>query len=112
MMGPSVRTTAILMLLAGVSMGVFAGTLTAGEKPSVEPTLNQRIEMQVSEYRKFYGLDDVQTDQVRMILKDYQRQLLDGIRDVYRENQSRFDRLQGVAEKRIQDVVKKNGKAN
>lgn len=107
MMGPSLKTTAILMLLAGASMGVFAGALTAGEKPSVQPSLNQRIEMQVQEYREFYGLDDVQTDQVRMVLRDFQRQLRDKIMDLYGENLDEFEKLQGQAERRIQDVVKK-----
>ncbi len=110
MMGPSFKTTAILLLLAGASMGVFAGSLTAGEKPSVQPSLNDRIESQVREYTEFYGLDEVQTDRVRMILRDFQRQLRDELMKLYSENRQGFESLQNRAEQRIQDVVGKNAK--
>lgn len=65
----SLRTITALMLLAGVSLGVFASNLVARDPQPVEPVSNPRIESQVRYWRETYNLDADATSRVRQALQ-------------------------------------------
>lgn len=112
-MAPSLRTISILMLLAGVSMGVFAGTLMADDPvpqsgiPKAGVAANQRA----LHYQRIYGLDEVQTDAIRQVLVQHERAVRDQLRTLWSENQHRFDQLTGETQQRIRTVLVESGVA-
>jgi hypothetical protein len=106
----SVRVVAILMLLAGVSLGVFtARALHAGRELPVAPVLDQAIEVKVDLYRKYYALDETQVDRVRQTLKDFDRETLGIYRRLREANPSPFEALRQEMEQRMQSILKEAG---
>ena len=57
--GLGARGLAVLTLLAGLSLGLFAGRSLWASKPTsgVAPVLNAAIEAKVSIYTQYFGLD-------------------------------------------------------
>lgn len=106
----SVRAVAVLMLLAGASLGVFtARALHAGRELPVAPVLDQAIEVKVDLYRKYYALDATQADRVRQTLKDFDRETLGLYRRLREKNPSDFEALRQEMEQRMQAILKEAG---
>ena len=112
MIAPSLRTGSILMLQAGLSLGVFAGTLMADDPDPVSgiSRVEEDVNIKVKAYQDYYGLNEVEADEVRQVLTWYGRRLRDRIRTLWQENQGDFDSLQFEADRRIQEVLKQAGK--
>jgi len=102
----SLRTVAVLMLIAGVCMGVFASTLMANKRPTVRPTLDHKIEERVKAYRDLYSLDVGTTDMVRRELQRHRRELRDLLLTLRKRHQEEFSALVQKTESRIEDILK------
>lgn len=77
-----VRTVAVLMLLAGLSLGVAAArTLWAVKPGPVAPVLDQAIENKVRVYAEVYRLDAQGADRVRRRLQKHDR----GVTSLYQQ---------------------------
>lgn len=98
----NLKTITLLMLLAGVSLGLFASTLVAGGNPAPQPApFNERVEA----YRKAYGLNDRQAEAVRAELSRHRQKLYDLLLELRRGNESRFKEIVDDTENRIRDIV-------
>lgn len=102
----NLRSVALLMLVAGVCLGVFASTLVAQKPATVRPTLDQKIEERVKLYREFYALDADQTDGVRRELQRHRRALRDMLMDLRQRHQEEFTQLVRTTEARIDDLIR------
>lgn len=107
-MFPRLRAIALLMLLAGLSLGIFtARALRAfGEADQAPRTDGRtpRIELQIDLYRRDFHLDDGQADRVRRVLYDYDRQVEAKIWELRQRHAEEFQTLYDVAEQRILEV--------
>jgi len=102
----SLRSIALLMLLAGGSLGVFAGTLMANRQPaSSTPTLEQQVEERVSLYREMYGLDDARTDAVRQVLISHKREVRARLLELHRLHKDEFRKLVLETNERLALVI-------
>ncbi|MDA1194334.1 MAG: hypothetical protein O2894_04050 [Planctomycetota bacterium] len=98
----SLKTVSVLMLLAGVSLGVFANTLVASGPPAAEPPpFNERVEA----YRRVYNLDDAQVEAIRTELNQHRQGLYDLLLDLRRNNQDRFAAVVDRTENRIRAII-------
>ena len=68
-------TFLVLTLLAGVSVGLFAGQVLGRKEFGAPPPLHPGVERQVEAYVARYGLDAVKADQVRAILVEYRAEV-------------------------------------
>ena len=107
----SLRSIALLMLAAGVSLGVFAGTLVANKKPDSQPQLSRQIEERVKLYREYYGLDDLKTDDVRRELTRHRSDLRTLLLRLRSEHQNEFSDLVDGTERRIRAITEGATKA-
>jgi hypothetical protein len=103
----SLRTITILMLLAGVSLGVFAGTLMADRSTQMDENsrVEQAIDEQLDWYKVRYGLSDPQAERVRAELVRYRQKFHEQLRDLWRENEAVFQALSDEKGKRIEAIV-------
>jgi len=111
-MVPRLRTIAILMLLAGLSLGVFTsralrafGTqdLFVGAPAT---SGKARIDALVSVYAEEFELDPVQTDEIRRELIRYDRHLSKLQLELRQKNKDRFRTLSEEASERIERILK------
>ena len=103
----SLRTITILMLLAGVSLGVFAGTLMADRSTPLDDNsrVEQAIDEQLDWYKVRYGLSDSQADRVRAELVRYRQKFHERLRDLWRDNEEAVRALSEEKGKRIEAIV-------
>ncbi len=101
----SLRSIALLMLAAGVSLGVFAGTLVANKKPDPRPVLNRQIEERVKLYREYYALDESRTNEVRQELTRHRHELRKLLLRLRSEHQDEFTKLVDGTERRIRAIT-------
>jgi hypothetical protein len=101
----TLRTIALLMLVAGICLGVFAGTLMAGKDEPAPPNLDQWVEERVRLYRADYDLDVETTDAIRRELQRHRRALWDMMMDLRRRHQEEFSRLRQETEARLQGLL-------
>ena len=101
----SLRSIALLMLLAGLSLGVFAGTLVANKPPVRTPTLNQKVEVRVNLYRDLYSLDEAKTEAVRQTLRAHQHEVREMLLDLARQHREKFSEQVKETENRIALIV-------
>jgi len=101
----SLRSIALLMLAAGLSLGVFAGTLVAGRQTDPQPRLNRQIEERVKLYREYYGLDDGKVDEVRRELTRHRAELRNLLLRLRNEHKDEFRDLVNATERRIRDII-------
>ena len=98
----NLKTITLLMLLAGVSLGVFANTLIAGGNPDPAPApFDERVEA----YRKAYGLTDAQTEAVRAELTRHRQKMYDLLLELRRRNQAEFSEIVDDTENRIRMII-------
>lgn len=103
----NLRNIALLMLVAGISLGVFASTLLASRGDPVRPRLEQRIEERVKLYHDMYNLDTGRTEEIRRELIRHQRELLDLLLRLRRENSGAFSDLVSRTEDRIREIIER-----
>ena len=110
-MGPSPRTLSILMLLAGISMGVFAGTLVADDPAPQLGThkAGDAANLRAKHYQDVHGLDEVQTDAIRQALVRHHRLLHDKLRALWQEHDVEFKVLSLETEQRIDRILTEAG---
>ena len=89
----SLRAITALMLVAGISLGLFAGTLIASDPQPPKYTLDERIEAQVRYYQERYDLDEAGVAQIRRELRSFRRELRALFMDFYKQNRDEFSEL-------------------
>lgn len=104
-MSGGLRTITILMLLAGVSLGVFATNLVARDPQPVSPVLDPRVESQVEYWTERYDLDADRTDQVRQVLQRLRVRLRQKQMDLYRQHSEEFQALKREHAAKIYEIV-------
>lgn len=105
----SLRSISLLMLVAGLSLGVFAGTLIAVKRTPAPLTLDQRVEQRVKLYRELWDLEVGPTDAIRRALQDHRRQLRDKLIEMRQRHAEEFRGLRVETEQRIQNILKSAG---
>lgn len=106
----SVRTVAVLMLLAGLSLGVFvARALRAGHGEPGAPVLDAAIEAKVALYQQVYALDARQADRVRQCLRDFDAETVALYRELRTAHPERFEVLRKQVDERMQKVLAEAG---
>ena len=102
----SLRSIALLMLLAGGSLGVFAGTLVANRHTEPEaPSLERRVEERVRAYREAYALDDARADAVRQVLLAHKREVREMLLELSRRHKDEFSKQVQKTEERIKLIL-------
>jgi len=103
----NLRSIALLMLLAGVCLGVFAGTLVANRHvdDSTPSTLNQKVESQVQTYVEFYDLDDAKADAIRQVLRAHRHKVRETLLALARDHREQFTAQVKLTDERIQSVL-------
>lgn len=97
----NLKTLTLLMLLAGVSLGVFANTLIARAPEPAAAPYDERVEA----YRRAYGLDDQQTEAVRTELIRHRQKMYDLLLELRRKNELRFTEVVDRTENRIREII-------
>jgi hypothetical protein len=98
----NLKTLTLLMLLAGVSLGVFATTLIAAGSPDPAPApYDERVEA----YRRAYGLDQDQTNAVRTELIRHRKHMYDLLIELRHKNEQRFKEIVDGTESRIREII-------
>ena len=106
----SVRLVAALMLLAGLSLGVFATrALRAGREEPAAPVLDTAIEAKVALYKQYYALDARQADRVRQCLRDFDAETVALYRRLRAEKPDGFEVLRKQVDERMQEILKEAG---
>jgi hypothetical protein len=106
----SVRLVAVLMLLAGLSLGVFAAqALQAGRVARSAPVLDAAIEAKVALYQQYYALDARQTDRVRQCLRDFDAETVALYRRLRADKPGGFEVLRKQVDERMQEILKEAG---
>ena len=102
----SLRSIALLMLLAGACLGVFAGTLVANRHTEPEgPTLERRVEERVRAYREAYSLDDTRADAIRQVLVAHKREVREMLLELSRRHKDEFAKQVQKTEERIRLIL-------
>ena len=109
-MVPRLRTVAILLLLAGLALGVFTSralrALRPGDLLGDTTQLNSpQIEQLVDNYQRAYQLDGQETDTIRQELQRYDRLVRDLVWKLREKNANQFDSLLQESTDRIQAVL-------
>ncbi len=98
----NLKTITLLMLLAGVSLGVFAGTLIAAGDPGPEPSpFSERAKA----FQELYGLTPEQTADVERELERHRQRIYDVLLELRRDNQDRFSEVIDDTENRIRAII-------
>lgn len=111
-MVPRLRTIAILMLLAGLSLGVFtARALRAFSTTDLlqdrQTSGNARIEQLVTLYAEEFDLDALASSQVRDELTRYDQALNKLYWQLRQDHKDQFRALHEEASRRIEEVLEK-----
>ncbi len=105
---PRLRTIAILMLLAGLSLGIFTSralrAFGEADAPLRTDGRTPRIELLVDLYQRDYHLSDERADQVRQTLYGYDRAVDALIWELRQRYADEFQALFDTAEVRILDI--------
>lgn len=109
----SVRLVAALMLLAGLSLGLFAARALWAGKDAPPPArhLDPVIEAKVALYVRSYGLDEVQAEQVRLLLVEFDQRTLQLYRHLREKNPVEFEVLRDEIDSQIRDILPSGGRA-
>jgi hypothetical protein len=109
-MTPRLRTIAILMLLAGLSLGVFASRALRAWGPSdlapgTERAAAPRIEQLVDHYQRDYNLTPQDADRVRRALVEYDRAVRTRLLELRQQHAPDFEQLNREVEERIAEIL-------
>jgi len=97
-MVPRLRTVAILLVLAGLALGVFTSRALRALRPGdllgdTTQTNSPQIEELVDTYQRAYQLSPQEADAIRQELKRYDRSVRDFVWKLRKEHANRFDGL-------------------
>jgi hypothetical protein len=101
----SLRTVALLMLVAGASLGVLAGTLFAARDHATEPVVDAWVEERVKLYAERYGLDAPRADAIRHELQRHRHDVRTLIMDLRAKHAEAFRSLVERTESRITGII-------
>ena len=104
----NVKTFALLMLTAGLALGVFAGSLIASPKQEIVDGLSKTdaaIEARLAYYDEMCGLDAAEKDLLRHELVRMKRKMRDAVLRLWRENQHLFDDINRTSEARVLRIL-------
>ena len=110
-MVPRLRTIAILMLLAGLALGVFTSralrAFSTRDLLAAAPTPvgTERIQGLVDVYRQEFNLDDARADLIRQELERYDRQIGALLWELRQQNASKFRTLFDECSERIRGLL-------
>lgn len=111
-MVPRLRLVALLMLLAGASLGVFAtkalSTLRFRDAPPT-PASSPLIEERVRLYRRIFRLEEARADQVRQELIQFDRRVMDKMWELRRQNTEWFTNEAKETDARILRILEAAG---
>lgn len=106
---PRLRTIAILMLLAGLSLGIFASRAlrAMGGQRATGPVSggNAYIEQQVTLHQRSRGLTDLQADAIRRELYAYDRRVEARLWELRQEHADWFEQQREATEQRIRTIL-------
>ena len=102
----NIQVLTLLMVMAGVFLGLFASRLIARPTRAPEAPRQRAIEHEVRYYQKTYRLGEVAADAIRRALREYEDDRLALLRKLQAEHPHDFDALRQRAEERIRDVVR------
>lgn len=114
-MFPRLRTIALLMLLAGLSLGIFTSRALrafgeADHPPRTDGRL-PRIELLVDLYQRDYRLSHEQADRIRQELYQYDRAVDAKIWEFRQRHADEFQTLFDETETKLLDIFKEAQKA-
>lgn len=106
---PRIRVIALLMLLAGASLGVFASralqATSAPESLDADQRTPKRIERLVDRYVNEYALDPKQEEGVRQALLRYDRQVRNKLLELRQQHAHEFRRLFDETDASIAEIL-------
>jgi hypothetical protein len=103
----TVRGVAVLMLLAGASLGVLLEKALWAEPPRpAEAVLDEAIEYKVRLYVDYYHLDARGTDRVRQRLQAHDRAVTELYRSLRQKNAQEFDLLRDETDRVLTQILK------
>ena len=108
----NVKTFALLMLTAGLALGVFAGSLIASPEEVVSgiSRVDAAVESRIQHYQEKYDLDVLETDLLRHEIVRYRRQVRDELLKLWRDNQDKFDYINKKSEEKILKILGEKAK--
>ncbi len=103
----NVKAFALLMLTAGLALGVFAGSLIASPKEQVAALtpVDAAVETRLKHYQDEYDLDVLEADRLRHEIVRYRRRVRDELLKLWRKNQNKFDHINRQSEDRILKIL-------
>lgn len=103
----TVRMVAVLMLLAGASVGVLLARTLWAERPDLTApaALDAAIEQKVQLYVRYGNLDAHQADRVRRCLTQLDRSVMELYRTLRQEQAGRFQTLRDAAEEELREIL-------
>lgn len=109
-MVPRLRTVAILLLLAGLALGVFTSRALRALKPGdllgdTTRTNSPQIEQLVDTYQRAYQLNRQEADAIRQELRRYDRSVRDFVWELRQQHADRFDGLLEESTARIRRLL-------
>jgi hypothetical protein len=108
---PRLRTVALLMLAAGLSLGVFAAkAISTWHLPiggDETPARVSPIEERVRFYQRAYDLDGSGADLVRRELVRYDRHVMDKLWELRKQNEAWFQWAADGAQRRLTYILEK-----
>lgn len=111
-MVPRLRLVALLMLLAGASLGVFATQAVSALRlretprtPAVSPLIEERVRL----YRQTFHLEEGRADQVRQELLRFDRRVMDKMWELRQQNAEWFQQAAQETDARIRRIVEPTG---
>lgn len=106
---PRLRTIALLMLLAGLSLGIFTSralrAMGGGELAAAPTGPQPKIEVLVDLYRDQFRLDPQQTDRIRRVLYAHDRAVAAKLWELRQRHAEEFRDLQDKATQEIQGIL-------
>jgi hypothetical protein len=108
---PRLRTVAFLMLLAGLSLGIFTSRalramspeeIQAGPRTGAHP----RIEYQVDLLRSYYNLTETQANRIRQVYYGYDEKVHARIVQLRQEHAADFRAYSEEAQEAIDSILK------
>lgn len=109
---PSFRILALLLILAGASLGLFAGSLLAGSAPPAQGRrTDPYIDAQVDEYTTRFGLDATGASRVRHEFEQLRGTVRAKRMEILARHQAELDALVEETGERIRRIVREHGTA-
>lgn len=107
---PSFRVLALLLVLGGGCLGLFAGSLLAGSRGAA-PTVktDPYMDGQVADYVRRFGLDTEGASLVRIELEQMRAALRAKRNEILGRHQDELDTVSEATKERLKQIVKKHG---